>query len=174
MRLALVLVTALVGCEGKSASPPDLTPLPQATPDLAKEELDLSAALPPEDLAPPMCLAPKPGLYYENSNFGYRNVLTGMDNYGSSGLSVAVQPDGTIIRQPSPISTVNLWHCDAETVIDPLTCEAVCCAGDLSIVPEIYFSQNGWSLFRPGQCQWRDSNNVLWYIDVQAVAGRIN
>lgn len=173
MKHFLAFALILGACGSTSVPPPDLSTLPDMTKE-REEEPDLSAAVPPPDLMPPLCLLPKPGIYNEGNYFTYRTTPTGMTTYTSNGITVVVQPDGLIVRQPIPVNTVNQWHCDSPMMENPTTCQVPCCAGDPATVPMVYFSQNGWSLFRLGTCQWKDSNFVTFYIDVQNVFGHIN
>jgi hypothetical protein len=92
MRYVLVLF-ALGGCGNTLPTPPDLS----TSQDMTKEGRgDLST---PPDLALPKCLLPVPGIYNEQTYFGYRTTLGGSDAFTGSGITVVVQPDGTVLRQ---------------------------------------------------------------------------
>lgn len=169
MRYVLFFSIALIGC-GDDVP----TPLPI---DMTPTEMfaDLSAVVVPSDLLPPLCLQTNPGLYSEYTIFGYRNNPTGSDTPFGISVAAIVKPDGTIVRPMTPITSPMQWRCDSPMMASPINCQAPCCAGDPSIVPLIYFTSNGWALYKPGQCLWADSNHNNWFISVQSVQSqRIN
>lgn len=169
MKYVLLVAFALCGCGEKSP------PLP-TTADMVTvpDPMDLSAAVPP-DFAKPECLTTNGGLYNEYTTFFYRNVAGGPESPSGVQMSVAVKPDGTILRPMTPITGPSQWRCDSPMMASPVNCQAPCCAGDPSTVPLIYFTVNGWTLYRPGQCIWKDSNQITWSINVTNVStARVN
>ena len=172
MKYWLILTVMLGACSVNVPPTSQDMAMVVEVPDLAKPIEDMAIPA-PIDMALPSCLTPKPGIYVESTYFGARNVSTGADQFYGNSNNVGVQPDGMIVRPKIPITTVQLWHCDSASMANPENCQSVCCDGDPTVVPTIYWSINGWSLFKPGQCTWHDSNNIVWYIDVQAIAGRM-
>lgn len=185
MKSLLIFVVILGGCGDKAPIVIDLATVP----DMVRVDPDLSVAtilpdmvVPLDMLSPPMpdlatipkCLQPKPGLYTEYVTFGYRTVQTSQDNWNATSTTVFVQPDGTVVRPTTPITMASQWHCDLPMSLAPADCQLPCCAGDPSIVPMLYFSQNGWALFHGGQCQWRDPTQQVWLIDVQSIFSHFN
>jgi hypothetical protein len=139
-------------------------------PDLYSPVMDLSAVA-VEDLLPPFCIAPKPGIYSEQYYFGYKQVnppSSTQENYTGNGAWAVMQPDGVIVRQAPFFVQASTWTCDA-TTFNTQTCEALCCEGDPLTVPVLYFAGNGWVIFKPGTCFWKDpSTQITWQIDVQS------
>lgn len=170
MKYLLILAAVLGGCGDKS-------PTPEV--DLAVPVEDMAKPVGPDmaiepDLAPPTCQSPPAGIYSEYSAFGYRTTPTGVDQFVGNQQIVIVQPDGTIVRPSTPITNVQFWRCTSTAMASPVNCQAPCCDGDPSVVPLIYFAKNGWAVVRPGQCIWKDPNQIVYYIDLQTLNGTRN
>ena len=175
MRLTVILAISLLGCGGSGmplprdlaeAPPPDLLHVEPV--DMAKmAPPDLSVVVPP-DMAVPYCTFPLPGIYTESIIYSY--TLNGAGNptqaYASSIL--AVKPDGTYVRPSTIFTGPTVFHCEF-TDVDPMTCQALCCPGQVTS-PVLYFASGGWTMWLSGTCDFQTSSAQQYVAGITSVS----
>jgi hypothetical protein len=149
MRLTFFTFLLLAASCGENSKP---------APDLAMTLICDAAVAPPIDISMnPVdmfspCTLPRPGIYLEIIPYTYQAVSGGNPTFTSSSSTVVVKNSGALQHASNSPYSPDRFDCSF-TSIDPTTCTALCCPGQLNS-PIIYADGGGWAMITPGSCQF--------------------